>query len=215
MRLRRDGGGLSRCRSNLAHKWHCLRAVSPVNAQWWNNPLILCYLSGRSWVLTEAPNPLWLAEHILSWGGGGTRADTPVWVGGGGTNCQATSLRRCPKYTWLSTHVNHIPSSFRCQSLEKNVLCSASSHVKTASSFPFLTFNYSSSTRCLSEWQLQWQWEWGQLHRAAPSGLPGPSHLLHALLLLALGHRCLLLLSQGKGPETSSLSLTLIALHSI
>lgn len=65
--LRRDGGGLSWCRSNLAPKWRCLLAVSPVTAQWWNNPLILCYLSGRSWVLTEAPNPLWLAEHILSW----------------------------------------------------------------------------------------------------------------------------------------------------
>lgn len=64
---RRDGERLLCCRSNLAHKWHCLLAVSPVTSQWWNNPLILCYLSGRSWVLTEAPNPLWLAKHVLSW----------------------------------------------------------------------------------------------------------------------------------------------------
>lgn len=65
--LKRNAGGLSCSRSNLAHKWHCLLAVSPVTSQWWNNPLIPCYLSGRSWVLTEAPNPLWLAKHNLSW----------------------------------------------------------------------------------------------------------------------------------------------------
>lgn len=86
------GGGLSCSGSNLGHKWHCLLAISPVTSQWWNNPLILCYLSGRSWVLTEAPNPLWLAKHNLSclwlWNKGRCTGL------GGGRSCQFTPLQR-------------------------------------------------------------------------------------------------------------------------
>lgn len=44
-----------------------LLAVPPVTTPRRNNPLIHCYLSGCSWVLTEEPNTLRLAEHNLSW----------------------------------------------------------------------------------------------------------------------------------------------------
>lgn len=108
--LRRDVWGLSCCRSNLAHKRRCLLAVSPVTVQWWNNPLILCYLSGRSWVLTEAPNPFWLAEHILSWV---VVEQEQIywpegWWGGVGGLLRYTAVDIWPKYTLhlLSTHVN-------------------------------------------------------------------------------------------------------------
>ena len=157
-------------------------------------------------------SPAGWAHPVL--GDGATRAETLTWP-----------PRRCAESTRLSIYYTRQPYSI-CYYLHvkqdhkgKRAVCLAScgarSRVKSASSSPILTSDYSSSTHCLPEWQLQRQREWGQLHRAAPSGLPGPSHLLHALLLLALGHRCLLLLSQGKDPETSSLSLTLITLHSI
>lgn len=111
--LRRDVWGLSCCRSNLAHKRRCLLAVSPVTVQWWNNPLILCYLSGRSWVLTEAPNPFWLAEHILSWVvvEQGLIYWPEGWWDGVGWGGRVVKIHRCG----YMTKVHLTPAIYPCQ----------------------------------------------------------------------------------------------------
>ena len=55
----------------------------------------------------------------------------------------------------------------------------------------------------LVHWWLQWYGQREQLPSDDPSGLPGPGLFLHALLLLAPGHRCLLPLTEGKHTHTA------------
>lgn len=89
--VRRDGGSLSCCRSNLAHKWRRLSALfpTPVTTQWLSNPLIQHYLSGRTRVATVKRKILsgCLSTYALT--GVGTSARSLVW------RCTGV-LKACP-----------------------------------------------------------------------------------------------------------------------